>query len=241
MRMKRDYMGNDQLLPAYNVQIGVADEYIAVVDVNHYRSDMDCFEPLMEKFHDLYGFYPKYPTAVAGYGSFNNYIYCKEHGMELYMKFPMYQKETHDEKFRNDPFRAVNFKIDKNGDLRCPNNKKMVFSHRRSVKNNKYGRQEEIYQCEDCSGCPYVERCKNTDKNRTIRLNEELTSMHREVLNNLESIHGALLRMNRSIQAEGAFGVIKYNRWYKRLVRRGQIKANLEIFLVSIGFNLHKF
>ena len=43
MRIKTDYMGNDQLLPAYNVQIGVADEYIAVVDVNHYRSDMDCF------------------------------------------------------------------------------------------------------------------------------------------------------------------------------------------------------
>ena len=241
MRMKRDYMGNDQLLPAYNVQIGVADEYIAVVDVNHYRSDMDCFEPLMEKFHHLYGFYPKYPTADAGYGSFNNYIYCKEHGMELFMKFSMYQKETHDEKFRNDPFRAVNFKIDNDGNLRCPNNKKMIFSHRTPIKNNEYGRQEEIYRCEDCSNCPYAEQCKKTDKNRTIRLNEELTSMHREVLNNLESIHGALLRMNRSIQAEGAFGVIKYNRWYKRLVRRGQPKVELEIFLVSIGFNLHKF
>ena len=53
MRMKRDYMGNDQLLPAYNVQVGVADEYIAVVDVNRYRSDMDCFVPLMEKFKSI--------------------------------------------------------------------------------------------------------------------------------------------------------------------------------------------
>ena len=58
-------MGNDQLLPAYNVQIGVADEYIAVVDVNHYRSDMDCFVPLMEHFKQTYGFYPKYPVADA--------------------------------------------------------------------------------------------------------------------------------------------------------------------------------
>jgi len=32
MRIKTDYMGNDQVLPAYNVQIGVADEYIAVVE-----------------------------------------------------------------------------------------------------------------------------------------------------------------------------------------------------------------
>ena len=89
MRVKRDYMGNDQLLPAYNVQIGVSDEYITVIDVMQYRSDMDCFIPLMEKFNELYGFYPKYPVADAGYGSFNNYLFCQQHGMEKYMKFPM--------------------------------------------------------------------------------------------------------------------------------------------------------
>ena len=52
----------------------MADEYIAVPDVNQYRSDMDCFIPLMEQFHGRYGFYPKYPTADAGYGSYNNYL-----------------------------------------------------------------------------------------------------------------------------------------------------------------------
>ena len=241
MRIKRDYMGNDQLLPVYNVQIGVADEYIAVVDVNHFRNDMDCFEPLLEKFKGIYDFYPKYPIADAGYGSYNNYIYCQEHGMEKFMKFPMFRKETTDKKYHNDPFRAVNFKIDEEGFLRCPNGKKMLFSYRKPVKNNKYGRQEEIYQCEDGSNCPYAKQCKKTDNNRTICLNEELTSIHQEVLNNLENIHGALLRMNRSIQAEGTFGVMKYDRWYKRIVRRNQIKVELEIYLVSIGFNLHKF
>jgi len=82
MRLKRDYMGNDQLLPAYNVQFGIADEYIAVADVNRYRSDMDCFVPLMEQFKKIYGFYPKYPIADTGYGSYNNYLYCQEHGMK---------------------------------------------------------------------------------------------------------------------------------------------------------------
>ena len=91
-----------------NVQIGVADEYIAVVDVNHFRSDMDCFEPLMEKLKSTYVFYPKYPTADAGYGSYNNYIYCQEHSIEKFM----FKKETTDQKYRNNPFRAVNFKID---------------------------------------------------------------------------------------------------------------------------------
>ena len=241
MRMKRDYMGNDQLLPGYNIQIAVADEYIAAVDVQQYRSDMDCFIPLMEKFKNLYGFYPRYPIADAGYGSYNNYIYCQEHGMEKFMKFPMYKKETEDEKYHSDPFRAVNFKTDEAGNLVCPNGKAFRFAYRKAVKGNLYGRQEEIYECEDCSGCPHAEQCKKTDRNRTIHLNQELTSMHREVLENLESVHGALLRMNRSIQAEGTFGILKQDRWYRRIVRRGLDAVRLELYLISVGHNLYKF
>ena len=241
MRMKKDYMGNDQLLPAYNIQIGVADEYIAVAEVMQERSDMDCFVPLMEKFYELYGFYPKYPVVDAGYGSFNNYLFCQEHGMEKYMKFPMYKKETTDKNHHNYPFRAVNFSTNEKGQLLCLNGKEFHFAYRKPIKGNQYGRQEEYYTCEDCSGCPYAQKCKKTDKNRTVRINEELSSMHKEVLDNLESIHGALLRMNRSIQAEGTFGIIKYDRWYKRIVRRGLHSVRLELFLVSIGHNLYKF
>ena len=241
MRIKTDYMGNDQLLPAYNVQIGVADEYIAVVDVNHYRSDMDCFVPLMEHFKQTYGFYPKYPVADAGYGSYNNYIFCEQNGIEKYMKFPMFKKETKDRKYHEDPFRAVNFRIDEQGVMRCPNDKAFHFLYRKNVRGNQYGRKEELYECEDCSGCPYAEKCKKTDKNRTVRINQELTSMHQEVIENLESIHGALLRMNRSIQAEGTFGIMKNDRWYKRIVRRGIHSVKLEVLLMAIGHNLYKY
>ena len=241
MRIKTDYMGNDQLLPAYNVQIGVADEYIAVVDVNHYRSDMDCFVPLMEHFKQTYGFYPKYPVADAGYGSYNNYIFCEQNGIEKYMKFPIFKKETKDQKYHEDPFRAVNFRIDEQGVMRCPNDKAFHFLYRKNVRGNQYGRKEELYECEDCSGCPYAEKCKKTDKNRTVRINQELTSMHQEVIENLESIHGALLRMNRSIQAEGTFGIMKNDRWYKRIVRRGIHSVKLEVLLVAIGHNLYKY
>ncbi len=241
MRIKTDYMGNDQLLPAYNVQIGVADEYIAVLDVNQYRSDMDCFVPLIEKFNQHYGFYPKYPVADAGYGSYNNYLYCEQHGMEKYMKFPMYKKETTDKKYQSNPYRVENFRRDGEGNLICPNGKKMLFAYRGKVYGNKYGRQYEYYTCEDCKECPYASECKKTDKNRTVRLNEELTSFHKEVLENLESIHGALLRMNRSIQAEGTFGILKQDRWYKRIVRKGINSVKMELYLIAIGHNLYKY
>ena len=47
--------------------------------------------------------------------------------------------------------------------------------------------------------------------------------------------------MNRFMQAEGTFGIMKYDRWYKRTVRRGLESVRLELFLASIGHNLIKF
>ena len=72
-------------------------------------------------------------------------------------------------------------------------------------------------------------------------MNEELTSFHQEVIDNLESIHGALLRMNRSIQAEGTYGVIKWNREYTRVRRRGLKSVIFEFSAICLGFNLHKY
>lgn len=202
MRVKRDYMGNDQLLPAYNMQVAVCDEYIATVDVKQYASDTDCFVPLMEKFNEQYGRYPLYPVADAGYGSFNNYLYCEKHGMKKFMKFTMFEKKTKDEKYRDNRYRAVNFSQDEDGKIVCPKGRKFNFKYEQQVKGNNYGRTEEIYECESCENCEYKkECCPKAKNNRTIKLNRELTSIHEEVLKNLCSIQGALLCMNRSIQA----------------------------------------
>ena len=101
--------------------------------------------------------------------------------------------------------------------------------------------QERYYRCEDCTDCIHREKCHKSKDNRVVRINEELTQFHKEVLDNLNCVHGALLRMNRSIQAEGAFGGIKWNRGYKRLRRRGIEGVILELGLISCGFNLHKY
>jgi len=242
MRLKKDYMGNDQLLPAYNMQIAVCDEYIAAVDARQYASDMDCFIPLMEKFKATYGFYPKYPVADAGYGSFNNYLYCEEHGMEKYMKFTMHEKTVKNAGYREDPFRAVNFKQNEKGNLICPNGKEFTHYVDKHIKGNRYGRSEELLICEDCTDCPHRGRCyKGKKDRRIIRVNRELTKIHEEVLVNLESIHSALLRMNRSIQAEGVYGIMKWNRSYKRAFRRGLEYVVLEFTMISCGFHLYKY
>ena len=107
----------------------------------------------------------------------------------------MYEKESEDSKYHTDPYRAVNFKIDEEGNPVCPGGKRFRYLKTVPVRGNKYGRTEEYYQCEDCAGCPHKERCCKATGNRTIRLNQELTVFHKEVLENLNSTHGALLRI----------------------------------------------
>ncbi len=241
MRVKKDYMGNDQLSPCYNLQMVACDQYIAHYDVFPFASDMSCFQPLMKGFFTRYGFYPEYPVADAGYGSYNNYLFCEEKGMKKYMKFTMFEKETKNKKYKNNPYRACNFEIDEDGDMICPNGEKFKFLRSSPVKGNEYGRTEEFYQCENCLGCSHREHCHKSKSNRIVKVNEELTQFHQEVIENSNCIHGALLRMNRSIQAEGLFGKIKWNRGYTRFRRKGLNAVLLEVGMISCGFNLHKF
>jgi hypothetical protein len=56
--------------------------------------------------------------------------------MEKYMKFSMFKKETTDKNYQDNPFRTVNFKIDEEGNLRCPNGKAFYFQYRKDVKGN---------------------------------------------------------------------------------------------------------
>lgn len=99
----------------------------------------------MEKFNQIYKRYPKYPIADAVYGSYNNYLYCEQHGMEKFMKFTMFEKETKNEKYRTNPYRAVNFKKRWKGKYNMSKQEKFIFKMSKHMKGNQYGRTEEVY------------------------------------------------------------------------------------------------
>ena len=46
--------------------------------------------------------------------------------------------------------------------------------------------------------------------------------------------------MNRSIQSEGAFGVIKQDYGFRQFLMRGNKKVSVEIFLMAMGYNVNK-
>lgn len=57
---------------------------------------------------------------------------------------------------------------------------------------------------------------------------------------NILSERGILYRMNRSIQVERAFGVLKNDYEFQRFLLRGKTKVKLEILLLCMGYNLNK-
>ncbi len=48
------------------------------------------------------------------------------------------------------------------------------------------------------------------------------------------------MRINRSIQVEGAFGVLKLDRDFRRFFVRNKIKTETQFFLLAFAFNIKK-
>ncbi|TVP96453.1 MAG: hypothetical protein EA374_01545 [Acholeplasmatales bacterium] len=65
--------------------------------------------------------------------------------------------------------------------------------------------------------------------------------MKQTVIENLDSPLGIELRVQRSIQVEGAFGIMKEDMRFRRFTRTGFKGIRLELDLITIGYNLKKF
>ena len=85
MHMKYDYYNHTNVFkPGYNVQIGVNNGYIAYQYISSDANDMRTLQPFTEGYKELYGQYPKMEVTDAGYGSYENYSYCKSKGSKAY-------------------------------------------------------------------------------------------------------------------------------------------------------------
>ena len=97
------------------------------------------------------------------------------------------------------------------------------------------------YQCEDCTNCPVMKDCKKAEGNRNIAVNPVLFELQDLAKANLDSQRGIALRVQRSIQSESTFGILKYNWGKYRFTRRGTMNVDNELYLLIIGFNLMKY
>ena len=54
---------------------------------------MRTLQPFTEGYKELYGQYPKMEVTDAGYGSYENYSYCKSKGIKGILNISGYEKK----------------------------------------------------------------------------------------------------------------------------------------------------
>lgn len=237
MRMK-----NELILPAYNVLIGTENQFILNYSVGQKTNDAACFKDHMAQLKKHTDRKPQHIIADSIFGTEQNYELLENEGIENYMKFPLYHKEQ-TRKYRSNPFNKDHFIYDKQQDsYSCPNHKQLIFKGiSRDRNKNGYLSHSRLYECKDCSGCPFTSLCNKSQKgNRTIQVNEKLEGYRQQARTNLRTEKGNRLKRMRGQEVESCFGDLKMNMGFRRFHLRGKAKVKAETGILLIAHNLRK-
>jgi len=245
MRMKEDHMKNGQLKPAYNTTLAVDAEYIVGAMITQERSDAGTFIPMMKKLHSLG--YTK-PVADAGFESEENYTWCEENGQMAFIK-PANHDQSKTKKYQSDIGKRENMPYDAENDAYiCHAGHKIQAAYEKNTKSQTgYPIVTTVYSCARCDGCLYKAKCiKGASKkpletrSKNLHVSKNFQRQRTEMEARINTDEGILLRINRSIQIEGAFGVLKQDMNFRRFLLRGQVKVQTELLLLAIAFNINK-
>ena len=185
----------------------------------------------------------KYPsiTADSGYESEEAYEFLKKNEQIPYIKPQTYEKWKK-RSFKKDISKRENMIYDKERDTYlCHAGKtlKQIYLKKQTSKSG-YRSDVTVYECEDCTACSYKEKCTRAKGNKRLYVSKNFIEKRQESYKNILSDTGIKYRMNRSIQVEGAFGVLKNDYEFQRFLLRGKTKVKLEFLLLSLGYNINK-
>jgi transposase len=241
MRMKDDHMLNGQLKPGYNLTLGVEGEYIVGVDVSSERSDEWTLLPLLERIKQGCGKRHKNVTGDAGFESEENYKGLLEREQTAYIKPQNYEKSK-TRKYKTNVFLRENMPYNPETDTyTCPNGN--TFSALcTTTRRSKSGFESEVtvYECHGCNDCPLKQNCTRAKVNRKITVSKDFQRLRALSRERITSDFGKTLRLNRSIQSEGAFGVLKQDYGFRRFLRRGTTNVFTETILFAFAYNINK-
>lgn len=249
MRMKEDAMGNGQLKPAFNLQHGVDSEYIVWLTIGPQPTDTTTLIPFLKETEEYLAFKYQKIIADAGYESEENYVFLDTNQQLAFIK-PSNYEISKKRKYKNDIGRIENMDYDEeNGSYICKNGKQLSFTHlRRSKSKTGYVSVKNIYQCKECKDCPYKKECIKgnncktpiEERNKVLSVAKTFLKYREEDLERILSDEGILLRINRSIQAEGSFGELKHDMQFRRYLSRGTSNVLAESILLAMAKNVNK-
>lgn len=245
MRMKDDYMKNGQLKAGYNLQVATEGQYTLAYSLFSNPTDTRTLIPFLDQIEQNYFELPKHIVADAGYGSEQNYDdILSNRKREALITYGMYQKEQK-KKYKQNEFNPDNWQYDKENDTyTCPNQQRLVFKNH-SVRTDKSGftREFKLYECENCTGCPFRSSCTKAKEgtNRKLMVNEKWEQQKEYVRAKLSEEKTSSIYRQRKIDVEPVFGFLKANLRFNRFSVRGQKKVENEMGFALMAVNIRKF
>ena len=154
------------------------------------------------------------------------------------MKYATYEKEIK-RSFRKKIFNADNWNYDpEQKEYTCPCGNPVPYKKTETKKNKSgYLQSFDVYQCDNCEGCPFRELCTKSEYGRMVQRNENWISQKTKVKELLASEEYKALMKKRSTECETVFGQTKANLKFRRFHLRGKEKVGIEWGLLMLGYD----
>lgn len=236
MCLKDDYYAGlgSSMHAAYSEQISVSHGMVTCFYVGQERSDSQSFSALFGRMVGN-GVKPRKLVADAGYGFKGVYALLDSSGVEAFVKYQDWEGELSGRRPASYGF------VD--GSLVCLGGRPLERVAVPGTHPKRAG--GAFYECKDCGGCPFMHYCRRfkderEGDSRTFEIDVEGLRLKEAARDRLLSPEGIEMRVNRSCQVEGVFGMIKQDMGYVRFRRTSLPKARMEFMLYCLGLNIRK-
>ena len=130
----------------------------------------------------------------------------------------------------------------------CANGRRLEFDHIRKTKSSAgFSIETTVYKCSECQGCPLKEKCIKgrsklplEERSKTLYVSKRFAQQRERMEIMVNTSLGKLLRVNRSIQAEGSFAMTKEDMNFRRFLLRGNVKVDAEWTILTMAYDILK-
>ncbi len=233
--------GSKDIRPGYNCQAAVTETGVlvaaeSVTDAN----DRNQLKPVIEQTESNTQEKVKEVAADCGYGSYAQYEYLEQRGIDGYVpdsNFQQYKSGAYEKE--ENRYHYTNFAYDSASDRYvCPEGKRLTYWKTRTNKTDSREWHHKVYTGTGRGACEKRSLCTKTKaRELLIDIREPLLQTTRE---KLVSDDGKRKHFMRQYIIEPVFGHLKFNVGYRNFLLRGLEKVRAEFKLMCIGWNLQK-
>jgi transposase len=216
----------------YNVQASVDNTHhlITSITVTNQQNDKGQLSPAVAASTQTTQEQPTEILADGGYYKITELEELEQQGISCYVALNRTFSQVKDQE------RGAHFTYHPHSDqYTCTENKPLIYKRKKQVAE----RSMKVYQGTSCHTCPADRRCTFSQQRIIHRNpNQEWLDQYHEKMN---SERGKIKLKKRKTVAEHPFGTMKYYMGQMPLLLRGKMKAQTEMFLYALAYNLRRY